>query len=216
MSSNSGTSSDSGGVIGGVVAGVIMLFTITVVLCAMILILRRSRKRKACSGDEKVYYDITNLKLNTAVTMNHNPSHGVTAPNLAAYSTIKPRTRNSDISITSNPSYYVPLTANPSYNVPTKPYSEDEYNYVQPNELNKHSGSIEICDNPSYGVSIGEDRAAAFSATLDAKAHQLPPNDATKDYDYAYVHNDHILHHSASVTDNTNVTNSPYLAIVSN
>ena len=151
--------------------------------------------------------------------MSHNPSNDVTAPDLAAYSTIQPRGRNSEVSITSNPSYYVPITANPSYGVPTKPYSEDECNYVQPNEFNQNlnlDGSIEICDNPSYGVSIGEDRAAAFNTTSDAKAHQLPLNDVTLDYDYAYAHNDHLFHHNTSVTDNTNVTNSPYLTIVSN
>ena len=36
----------------------------------------------------------------------------------------------------------IPITANPSYNVHTKHYgitSEDEYNYVSPNEFIQHS-----------------------------------------------------------------------------
>ena len=217
--SDSGSRLDSGGVIGGVVGGVILLLMIAVVLCVVILCMRRSCKRKVFSVGDNVHYDIANLKQNAAGTKNHNASRDVTAPDLVHYSTIKPRARNSEISITSNPSYYVPLTTNPSYNVATKPYKEDEYNYVQPDELNQHSdldGSVEICDNPSYGVNIGEDRATVFNAASDATAHHLSPNVATEDYDYAYAPNDHILHHSASVTDNANVTNSTYLTIVSN
>ena len=46
-----------------------------------------------------------------------------------------------------------PITTNPSYNVHTKPYSktsEDEYNYVQPNDVD---GYLKIY--PSTGQSHG-------------------------------------------------------------
>ena len=96
----------------------------------------------------------------------------------------------------------VPITTNPSYNVHTKlnsKTSEDDYNYVQPNKLipNKHSeDTIKMDTNPSYGVNTGEDRATTFNATSDTKAHQSSHDATTKQYDYAYVHDDHILHHS--------------------
>ena len=84
----------------------------------------------------------------------------------------------------------VPITTNPSYNIPTKPYSEDEYNYVQPNEFNQRSGledTIKMDTNPSYGVTTGGDRAIAFSAHSDTKA-------TTKQYDYDYVCDNRLLH----------------------
>ena len=49
----------------------------------------------------------------------------------------------------------VPITTNPSYNVHTKPYSktsEDDYNYVQPNDTDA-DGYIKI--HPSIGQSHG-------------------------------------------------------------
>ena len=86
--------------------------------------------------DNEVLYNTA--KLNENVAIENNPAHDVTKANTVGslYSTIKPG--DSD----------VPITANPSYAVPTKPYSysntsEDEYNYVQPNQ---HSG----LDDTSY------------------------------------------------------------------
>ena len=185
---------------------------ITVVLCIVILCMRRSYRKKQFSMDDKVYYDFTNL--NTNVKLDHNPSYVATTPDhdTVAYSTVKPR--DFSVSITSNPSYYIPFTSNPSYNVPTKPYSEDEYNYVQPNEFDQHSdldGSIEMDTNPSYGV--GEDRTTVFSTTSDTKAGRSLYDATTEEYDYAYAHDDHLLHHNttANIT-----TRSPYLTLVSN
>ena len=95
----------------------------------------------------------------------------------------------------------VPITANPSYAVPTKPYSkanEDEYIYVQPNnEFNQKT--IMMTTNPSYGVTIAEDRATAFSATTsDAKANRPSYNATPKEYDYVYANDDRLLHHNAA------------------
>ena len=198
--------------------GVILLLMITVVLCIVILCMRRRYRKKRYSVDDKVYYDLTDLKLNTGadVNMDHNPSYVATTPNTVDYSTIKPR--SSVVSITSNPSYYVPITANPSYNVPTKPYSktEDEYDYVQPNQYNQHSDldeSIKMDTNPSCGVG-----AITFSATLDIIADRSSHDATTEEYDYAYAHDDHLLHHktAASTTGDTKLTWSPYLTLISN
>ena len=132
---NSGSSlSDIVAIIGGAVGVVILLLMIIVVLCIVILCMRRSHRR----ADDKVPYGIN--KLNN-VTIDHNLSYDVTEANTVDYSydTINPG--GSD----------VPMTTNPSYNVFTKPYSktsEDEYNYVQPNDVD---GYIEIY--PSTGQS---------------------------------------------------------------
>ena len=137
----------------------------------------------------KVAYNTT--KLNTDVTIDNNPSYDVTKANTLdhSYSTIKPG--GSD----------VPITINPSYNTPTKPYSktsEDDYNYVQPNEFVQHSNledTIKMDTNPSYGVNIQEERAAATGSDT---AHQSSHDATTEQYDYAYVQDDHLLHHNTS------------------
>ena len=149
--------------------------------------------------DYQVAYNTT--KLNTGVTIDNNPSYDVTKTNTLhhSYSTIKPG--GSD----------VPITINPSYNVPTKPYSktsEDDYNYVQPNEFVQHSNledTIKMDTNPSYEVSTGKDRETAFSTTVKN-------SDTTKQYDYDYVCDDHLLHHNISANTTRDVkgdNNSP-------
>ena len=158
--------------------------------------------------DNEVYYDFTNL--NTDVRLDHNPSYVVTTPDSVYYSTVKPR--DLSVSITNNPSYYIPFTSNPSYNVPAKPYSKDEYNYVQPNEYSELDRSD---TNPSYEV--GEDRTTVFSTTKAAHSS----HDATSgEYDYAYAQDDHLIHHSTAAnttsTGNTKITQSPYLTLISN
>ena len=155
--------------------GVILLLMITVVLCIVILCMRRCHQK----AHNNVSYNTTGL--NTDVTIHPNPSYDVAKANTvdSLYNTIRP----GDL--------VVPITTNPSYDVPTKPYSEDEYNYVQPNEFNQHSDledTIKIDTNPSYGVTTGGDRATAFSAHSDTKA-------TTKQYDYDYVCDDRLLHH---------------------
>ena len=178
ISNNSGSSSDSIAIIGGAVGGVILLLMITVVLCIVILCVRRCHRKGTFPVDNNT------AKLNENVAIESNPAYDVTKANTVGslYSTIKPG--DSD----------VPITTNPSYAFPTKPYSktsEDEYNYVQPNQ---HSGledaSIKMDTNPSYGLTTG-DRATAFSAHSDTKA-------TTKQCDYDYVCDDHLLHHNTA------------------
>ena len=121
---SSGSSSDSGAIIGGAVGGVILLLMIIVVLCIVILCMRRSSRKK------ELHVVDNTAKLNTDVTLDSNPSYDV----------IK-TLGGSD----------VPITTNPSYNAHTKPYSktsEDEYNYVQPNDVD---GYIKI--HPTTGQS---------------------------------------------------------------
>ena len=155
-------------------------------------------------ADKNVSYTIT--KLNKDVTHHSNLSYDIAKANTvdSLYDTIKPE--HSDVLITSYP----------SYNVPTKPYSEDEYNYVQPNEYNQHSGledTIKMDTNPSYGVTTSEDRATAFSTTkVDHSSHAT----TTEEYDYAYAQDDHLLHHTTANTTDDKITRSSYLTLVSN
>ena len=117
--------------------------------------MRRSHRK----GDDKVTHSIN--KVSTDVTVDCSQSCDVFKSNIVdhLYRTINPG--DSD----------VPITTNLSYDVHTKPYSktsEDEYNYVQPNELMQHSDfddTIKMVTNPSYGLSIEGDRATTFSAT---------------------------------------------------
>ena len=183
ISNNSGSSSDSSAIIGGAVGGVILLLMITVVLCIVIVCVRRSHRKGKFPVDDKVLYNTA--KLNDNVVIENNPSYDVTKANTVGslYSTIEPE--DSD----------VPITANPSYAVPTKPYSktsEDEYNYLQLNQYPDLDDTIKMDTNPSYGVTTGEDRAAAFSAhSADTKA-------TSKQYDYDYVCDDRLLHHNTA------------------
>ena len=152
---------------------------ITVVLCIVILCMRRCHRKGTFPVDNKVFYNTT--KLNENVTIENNPAYDVAKANTVGslYSTIKPG--DSD----------VPITTNPSYSVPTKPYnktSEDEYNHVQLNQHSDLEDTIKMDANPSYGVTTGGDRATAFSAHSDTKA-------TTKQYDYDYVCDDRLLHH---------------------
>ena len=186
--------------------GVILLLMITVVLCIVILCMRRSYRKKQFSMDEKVCYDFTDL--NTDVKLDHNPSYVVATPDTVHYST-----QDSSVSIINNPSYYTPFTSNTSYNVPAKPYSEDEYNYVQPNEFNQYSELDGTDTNPSYEV--GEDRTTVFSIT---KADHSSHDTTNGEYDYAYAQDDRLMHHStaANTTGDTKITESPYLTLLSN
>ena len=197
VSSDSGSSSDSSAIIGGAVGGVILLLMITVVLCIVIVCMRRCHRER----DYKVAYNTT--KLNTDVTIHNNPSYDITKANTLddSYSTINPG--GSD----------VPITVNPSYNVPTKPYnktSEDDYNYVQPNEFVQHSNledNIKMDTNPSYGVNIQEKKATAMD--IDT-AHQLSHDTTTEQYDYACVQGDHLLHHNTSAITNDDAKETLY------
>ena len=186
MSDNSGSSSDSSAIIGGAVGGVILLMMIIIVLCIVILCMRRSHRKKG------LHVAKNTIIFNTDVTMDDNPSYDVTKVDTLyhSYDTINPGDSN------------VPITTNPSYNVHTKPYSktsEDDYNYVQPKLIpDQHSeGTSKMDTNPSYGVNVKENRAKNFNnVILDTKAHQSSHDATNKQYDYAYVHDDHLLHYS--------------------
>ena len=195
VSNDSGSSSDIVAVIGGAVGGVILLLTITVVLCIVIVCMRRCHRER----DYKVTYNTT--KLNTDVTIDNNPSYDVTKANTLDHSCSTINPGGSDVLI----------TINPSYNVLTKPYSktsEDDYNSVQPNELVQHSNledTIKMDTNLSYEVSTGKDRETAFSTTVKI-------SDTTKQYDYDYVCDGHLLHHNISANTTRDVkgdNNSP-------
>ena len=92
------------------------------------------------------------------------------------------------------------ITTNISYNVPANSYnisvsSEDDYNYVQPNQFIRPSNledGIKMSANPSYGVSGVTDRMTAFNTTKtdsDAKPH---PFSQQHDYDIAITTSDNV------------------------
>ena len=157
-SSNSGISSDSVAIVGGAVGAVMLLLMIIEVLCIVILCMRRCDGK----GDDRVPCGIN--KLNTDVSMEYNPSYDVTEASTVDYSYDTNNPGGSD----------VPITANPSYNVHTKPYSktsEDDYNYVQPNEPMQHSdvdGYIKMY--PSVDQSHGI-RGIHLHSTVNSPKH---------------------------------------------
>ena len=168
---SSGSSSNTTAIIGGAWGGVILLLIIIVLMC--IVCMRRSHRKATFPVDNKAHNESANVSIEkNPVTKFSTMDH--------AYSAIKPG--ESDI----------PITTNPSYNVPTKPYSkasESDCNYVQPNESDEYldlEDGIKMDANPSYRVTT-RDRTTAHQSSHDA---------TTKDYDYAYVHDDHLLHHN--------------------
>ena len=169
---DSGSNSDSCGIIGGVMGGIILLLIIILVLlCIVIAYVRRSHKKAV----NKMFHNAS--KLNTNVMIESNPSYDVTKPDTgnSLYSTIK---RD------------IPITANPSYSVSSKPYnkaSKDEYNYVQPNEFNQHTGLEDTIKKDTNPITTEDSRT---------KTHQPSHNAITKEYDYAYTHDDDLLHHN--------------------
>ena len=184
-------------IIGVAMGGVTLSLMITVVLCIVILCMRRSYRKWTFPVDAKVLYNTT--ELNENVTIENNPSYDhVVKLNRVNNSTIKP-VRGSD----------VPITTNPSYDVHTKPYSktsEDEYSYVQSNKFFHHSdldGTIKMDTDPAYGVSTGEEKATAFSTTVTNSA-------TTKQYNY-----DYFLHYNTSATT-TDAAKDDYLQIHAN
>ena len=185
VSNDSGISSDIVAITGGAMGAVILLLMITLLLCIVMVCMRRSQMKKGSPVDDSA------TKLNTNVTIDNNPSCDVTKANTIDYSYSTTNPGGSD----------VPITINPSYNVHTKPYSktsEGIYNYVQPNELVQHSeleDTIKMQTNPSYGVNIQEERAAATGSDT---AHQSSHDATTEQYDYACVRGDHLLHHNTS------------------
>ena len=69
--------------------GIILLLIITVVLCIVILCMRRCHRKGTFPVDNKVLYNTTNLNEN--VTIDNNPAYDVTKANTVGslYSTIK-------------------------------------------------------------------------------------------------------------------------------
>jgi len=154
---------------------------IAIVLCVVMLFIKRSHEKgKFPIEYDKAFNDTT--KVNTAITIKHNPSYDLIKTNRVDYS------------------LNVPVTSNPSYGVTTKPYSkatEDDYNYVQPNEHSDLHAAIKLDINPSYGISRGKDRATPASIETvtksNTKAHDSSHNATIVLCGYDYVHDDHFL-----------------------
>ena len=178
---SSGSSSNTSAIIGGAVGGAILLLIIIVLMCSVILCMKRSHRKSTFPVDNKVH------SKNANISMEKNPAYDVTTVNTMEhlYNTIKAGDSG------------IPITANPSYAAPTKPSkaSEDECNYTQPNECNEYldlEDTIKMDTNPSYGVTTGD----RTTASKPKSSH----NATTKDYDYAYVHDDHLLYHNKATS----------------
>ena len=169
-----------------------MLVIITVMLCVVILYVKRYHKSKASSVDGRVSYSATKLKMD--VPIEQNPSYDVDVVKVDN-STSKPG--NSD-------------GVNLYYNTPVKTYnktSEDESNYAQPSHHSDLMKTVKMDTNPSYGIStIGEDvnmdtnpsygvsikeGSTTAAENSGAKLQQSSYNATTKQYDYAYTHVNH-------------------------
>ena len=169
---NSGSSPNSGAIVGGAVGGgMLLLVMIPVVLCIVTLCMRRT------------YLNII-TKFDTNSTVQNNPAYDDTRPYTRDYlcGTVK---------------LDIPITTNPSYAVFANHYSkasEDEDEYVQLNtEYLELKDIIKMDKNPSYGVITG-DRTTAFNIS-DTKPDQLSQNTTTNEYDYVY--DEYPSHHNA-------------------
>ena len=119
-----------------------LLVITTVVLCIVILSIKRCYKKKASSVDNQVSY--STAKLNTDVTTVHNLSYDVIKMDNST-------TKQGD-SDGINPYYSIPI--NKAYSKPR----EDECDYAQPSQFVQHSDlmeAVKMDTNPSYGVSTG-------------------------------------------------------------
>ena len=167
---------------------IVFLVIITIVLCIVMLCIKRYHKKKASSVDDRVSYSAT--KLNKDPTED-TPSYDVIR---ADNGTIK----QGDLD-----------GINLYYNIPIKPCSktsEDECNYAQPSQHSHLIETIKMDSNPSYGVSTGDlgkdvkmDTNPSYGVSMkesrvtaaensDTKAQQSSYNATTKQYDYAYTH----------------------------
>ena len=186
--------------------GVILLLMITVVLCIVILCVRRCH-RKRIPVDDKVFYNTT--KLNTDVPVEYNPSYGVTK-------------KDNNIIKTGNP--VVSITTNPVYNVPAKPYmniNEDECDYAQTSQHSDLNESVKMYSNPSYKASMGKNKATPFSTNVTnsvTKTHHESCMTNCKQYNYSYVHiyNGSVQPHYNRATNATDSTEKDNIQIHAN
>ena len=167
---SSGNSSSTGAIIGGAVGGVMLLMIVIVLMCIVILCMRRRTYHKFLTK-------LHDNKNSTIIEVN-NPSYDNTKP------------EDSDIPLTTNPSYDIDVLA--------KPYSkasEDEYNYVQVNKCADYlelEDTIKIDTNPSYGVTTG-DRTTAIKSNkgeyddVNHPKRDAPGYEETQQIDDTYI-----------------------------
>ena len=175
MLNTSDSSSDTSAIIiiSGVVGGVILLLIITMVLCTVVLCVRRSCRKKKFHVYDQVLYSRTIL--NTSVVINQNPLYDVSNANKV--DTFH-EARDSNIN---SPSSHSAI------------YEEaHNYEYACPQDV------IEMDTNSSFGVCTVENRAPVFNGNQN---HQ--PSDSSHDHDhYNYIIHDDAtqLHHNTSAT----------------
>ena len=125
-------------------------------------------RRSCMKEDNKVTYSTT--QPNKDVTVDYSQSYNVTKPNRINHLYFKTKLGDSDALIATSAAYSIPIKHHSKA-------SEDECDYVQPNEFMQHSDL--------------EDAIKALSITAT-------PFDTTKHYDYAYAHSDSLLQHNAA------------------
>ena len=85
----------------------------------------------------------------------------------------------------------VPITTNPSYDVHTKPYSktsEDEYNYVQPNEFTDSDGYIKIHATIDQSCTIKTIHSPLTASSAEQDEYGIisqPHSEDLRNYDYS-------------------------------
>ena len=152
---------------------VILLLTITVVLCAGVLYMNRTRDVSTTDHYSSSYDDTLNYGL---------------------YSTIKPIELNV---ITTNRSYNIPTKPYSKSNEDEYTYLQPDQ-CIQPSDL---EDDIKMDTNPSYGINTIEDRVTDFNTTAadsDTSPHQSSQQD---DYDdvIAITNNDGIEENNARI-----------------
>ena len=147
--------SENSAIIGGSVGGVIvLLLMITVVLCTVIVCVRRSHEKGRFTLNNKVFYNTT--KLNANVTIEYNPSYDVpTKPYSKTseydYDYVQPNelVQHSDLEDT------IKMETNPSYGVSTE--KQHDYDYVRDDHhLLHHNTATNIKGNITFNITASQ------------------------------------------------------------
>ena len=229
MSSNSGSISDNGAIIGGAVGGVILLLMIIAVLCIMILSMRRSRRTATNHVNDKVSNNI--FKLSNPIVSNniHNVTEANTMDRL--YSTVKPEKCSSrETSDQSNYAHPIQFNdqqseLNEAIRVANDPAYAGMMNMEVDLACGASTGDIKTATDPAYAGNTkldndltcevsaytGKDKETAFNGTVTISA-------ATKHHDHGYVvlRDDHLSHNAVTTSNGNTQTNGLQIQTTNN
>ena len=217
MSSNSGSISGNGVIIGGAVGGVILLLMIIVVLCLMILSMRRSRRTAKNHVNDKVSNKLSNPIVSNNI---HNVTEANTMDRI--YSTVKPE-KCSSRETSDQFNYAQPIQFNDQQSEldeTIRGANDPAYAGLMNMEVDPtcgaNTGDMKTATDPAYAgntnldndltceVSIytGKDKETAFNGTTTISA-------ATKHHDHSYVvlRDDHPSHNVVTTSNGNTQTN---------